>query len=123
MARVDINLSFSGTTEEVFNFYKSIFGGDFSHGGLSRYKEMPASKRGSPLTKKDKNLVMHVELPIFKNYLLMGADVLESMNRKLIMGNNVQISLEPDSMEETDRLFVALSAGGKVTMPLMDSFR
>ena len=84
---------------------------------------MPVEIRTSPLDKKDENLIMHVELPIFKDYLLMGADYLESMDRKLIVGNNVQVSLEPNSKEEVDRLFSALSAGGKVIMKPMDAFR
>ncbi len=123
MARVSVNLSFPRTAEEAFNFYKSIFGGEFSRGGISRYSAMPVEIRTSPLDKKDENLIMHVELPIFKDYLLMGADYLESMDRKLIVGNNVQVSLEPNSKEEVDRLFSALSAGGKVIMKPMDAFR
>ena len=123
MARVSINLWFLGITEEVFNFYRSIFGGEFSRWWIARFSEIPPMKWVPPVPEADKNLVMHVELPIFKDYLIMGADVTEAMGRKLVMGNNVSISLEPDSKEETDRLFKALSAGGKVTMELMDAFR
>jgi PhnB protein len=75
-----------------------------------------------PLAEKDKNLVMHIELPILGGHLLMGTDAPESMGFKLNFGNNVHISLEPDTRSETKRLFDALSRGGKITMELQDTF-
>jgi PhnB protein len=78
MAKMSINLSFPRKAEEAFNFYKSIFGGEFSRGGISRYKDMPMEARMAPLAKEDEELIMHVELPIFKDFLLMGADTPEN---------------------------------------------
>jgi PhnB protein len=71
---------------------------------------------------EDKNLVMHIELPILGGHILMGTDAPESMGFKLVIGNNVHISLQPDTRAETKRLFDSLSKGGKVTMELKDMF-
>ncbi|HLP41766.1 MAG TPA: VOC family protein, partial [Fibrobacteria bacterium] len=70
----------------------------------------------------DKRLVLHVSLPITGGHNLMGSDVAESMGKKLVQGNNVYINLEPDTRAEADRLFQALSGGGKVEMPLAEQF-
>jgi PhnB protein len=121
MARVNIYLNFPRNTEEAFNFYKSVFGGEFE-GRISRFSDVPAGDGMPPLAEQDKNLVMHVALPIFGSYLLMGTDAPETMGFNVNFGNNVYISLEPDSREQTKQLFDALSEGGKTTMPLQDMF-
>ena len=121
MARVSTYLNFSRNTEEAFNFYKSVFGGDFT-GGINRFKDIPAAPAQPPVPEADKNLVMHIELPIVGGHVLMGTDAPESMGFKVNFGNNVYINLEPDTRKETKRLFDALSAGGAVEMPLADMF-
>lgn len=121
MARVSTYLNFSRNTEEVFNFYKSVFGGEFN-GGIHRFSEIPPGDGVPPISDADKNLVMHVELPITGGHVLMGTDAPESFGFSVNIGNNVHINLEPDTKEETKRLFDALSAGGKVTMDLQDMF-
>ena len=120
MARVSIYLNFTNQTEEAFTFYKSVFGGSFT--SINRFSEVPPQKDAPPMKEEDKNLIMHIELPIMGSYVLMGTDAPESMRPKLIQGNNMSIMLEPDTREEVDRLFHALSAGGKVEMPLTDMF-
>jgi PhnB protein len=122
MARVNTYLNFSRNTEEAFNFYRSVFGGEFGGNGISRFSDIPPSDHAPVVAAEDKNLVMHVELPILGGHLLMGTDAPESMGFTVNVGNNVYISLEPDSKEETKKLFDALSAGGKVTMELADMF-
>jgi PhnB protein len=121
MAKVSTYLNFPRNTEEAFNFYKSIFGGEFL-GPIGRFSDIPPSKDMPPLAEADRNLVMHVSLPILGGYLLMGTDAPESMGFKVNFGNNVYINLEPDTREETKRLFNALSIGGKVEMELQDMF-
>jgi len=121
MARTSTYLNFPRQTEEAFNFYKSIFGGDFN-GGIHRFSEVPPQEGMPPLPEGDKNLVMHVELNITGGHALMGTDAPESMGFTVNMGNNVHISLEPDTKDETKRLFDVLSNGGKVTMELQDMF-
>lgn len=122
MARTSTYLNFVRNTEEAFNFYKDIFGGAFQGNGISRFRDIPPSDDMPPLADEDKDLVMHVELAITGGHLLMGTDAPESMGFKMNFGNNVHINLEPDTKEETKRLFDALSAGGNVTMELQDMF-
>ena len=121
MARTSTYLNFTDNTEAVFNFYKSIFGGEFV-GGVARFGDIPPQEGTPPLADGDKNLVMHIELVILGGHHLMGTDAPASMGFKVNVGNNVHINLEPDTKEEAMRLFTALSAGGKITMPLQDMF-
>jgi PhnB protein len=122
MAAVSTYLNFPCNTEEVFNFYKSIFGGEYTRGGIARFSDIPPSDGAPKIADEDKNLVMHIELPILGGHVLMGTDAPESMGFKVNYGNNVHINLEPDTKAETKRLFDALSAGGKITMDLQDMF-
>jgi PhnB protein len=121
MARVSTYLNFTRSTEEAFNFYKSVFKTEFS-GPIARFKDIPPDPSQPALADADKNLVMHVELPILGGHVLMGTDAPESMGFTLTPGNNMFLNLEPDSRGETDRLFKALSEGGKVDMPLQEMF-
>lgn len=121
MAAVSTYLNFTRNTEEAFNFYRSVFGGEFQ-GEIFRFKDIPPTENTPPLPEEDKNLVMHVALPILNGHFLMGTDAPESMGFKVTFGNNVYISLHPDSREETDRLFAALSEGGVVEQELQDMF-
>ncbi|HLP15625.1 MAG TPA: VOC family protein [Bacteroidota bacterium] len=122
MSRVSTYLNFSRNTEEVFKFYRSIFGGEFGGPGIARFGDFPPQQGAPPLAERDINLVMHIELPIIGGHVLMGTDAPESMGFRVDQGNNVHIMLEPDTREETKKLFTALSAGGKVTMDLQDMF-
>jgi PhnB protein len=123
MASVSTYLNFPRNTEEAFNFYKSVFGGEFFGNGIMRFSDVPASPGMPPTPAEDKNLVMHVELRILGGtHSLMGTDAPESMGFKLIMGNNVHINLQPDTRKETKQLFDKLSKGGVVTMELADMF-
>ena len=122
MARTSTYLNFSRNTEEAFNFYKSVFGGEFFGNRISRFSDIPPQEGMPPLAEEDKNLVMHIELPIVGGHMLMGTDAPESMGFSVNFGNNVHINLEPDTRAETKKLFDSLSAGGKVTMELQDMF-
>jgi PhnB protein len=121
MARVSTYLNFQGKTEEAFNFYRGVFRAEFSM-PIQRMGAAPAAPGMPVLSPAEKNLVMHVELPIVAGHVLMGTDALESMGHKVSFGNNLSINLEPDTRAETERLFNALRQGGTVTMPLADMF-
>lgn len=121
MARTSTYLNFPNHTEEAFNFYKSVFGGEFN-GGINRFKDIPADDNAPAMNDELKNMVMHVELPITGGHMLMGTDAPEQMGFKVNFGNNMYLNLEPDTREETKRLFDALSEGGKVEMELQDMF-
>src|SRR5919106_1535992 len=115
MTKLNPYLNFAGNTEEAFNFYKSVFGGEFS--SLVRFKDMPME--GVKIPKEDENKIMHISLPI-GNDMLMATDAPESMGFKVNFGNNSYISVHPDSKEEADRIFNALSAGGTIELPIPD---
>jgi PhnB protein len=117
MVTLNPYLNFPGNTEEAFNFYKSVFGGEFIT--LQRFKDTPEGDRASA---EDKDKIMHVSLPIGKGNILMATDAVDSMGHKLIPGNNFYLSLNTESEEETKKIFNTLSAGGKVTMPLDKTF-
>jgi PhnB protein len=121
VASVSTYLNFAGTTEEAFTFYKSVFGTEFDGNGIMRMGDVPAQDGQPETSDAEKNLVMHVTLPILGGHLLMGTDVPASMGA-VNQGNNVYISLRPDSRAEADRLFAALSEGGNPEMPMADQF-
>lgn len=122
MARTSIYLNFSGNTESAFNFYKSVFGGEFGNDGIARFGDMPAMDGVPPMSEEVKGMILHVELVITGGLVLMGTDAPEELGFTLVKGNNVSINLEPDTREEANRLFTALSDGGTVIQPLQDMF-
>lgn len=119
--RVSTYVNFPGTTEEAFGFYKSVFNTDYIN-GIQRFGEVPASPEHPPVNDNLKRMVLHVELPLLGGHVLMGTDAPKEMGFELTSGNNMHINLEPDSREETERIFNALSEGGKIDMPLQDMF-
>jgi PhnB protein len=121
VARTSTYLNFARSTEEAFNFYKSVFGTEFV-GGIARFGDIPAQEGQPPISDDDKLLVMNVQLPILGDHLLMGTDAPESMGFQLNQGNNVYICLDPDTRAEADRLFAALSDGGEVEMGMEEMF-
>jgi PhnB protein len=121
MAKVSIYLNFQGKTEEAFNFYKSVFKTEFS-APIMRMGDIPPQEGMKSLPDFDLKKVMHVALPILNGVEIMGTDTLESMGHKLIIGNNTTISLEPDTKEETERLFHLLSNGATEITPLDEQF-
>lgn len=116
MLKTHIYLNFAGTTEAAFEFYRSVFGGEFSH--LQRFGDTPMSEQ---IPESVHQKIMHIALDLGA-VTLMGTDALEVMGQQLVMGNNVHISLSPDSKAEAERIFTALSVGGKIEMPLQDTF-
>ena len=106
MARVNTYLNFPGNTEEAFNFYKSVFGTEFT--SLTRMKDMPRPEGAPALLESDANKIMNVQLPITNGHVLMATDALESLGHKVDVGNNVTISLDLDSAEEAERIYSKL---------------
>jgi PhnB protein len=115
MTKVNVYLNFAGNTEEAFNFYKSIFDGEFT--SVVRFKDVPME--GTEIPEEDQNKIMHIALPIDED-VLMASDAPESMGFKVNFGNNSYISVHPESKEEADRIFKALSEGGTIEMPIAD---
>jgi uncharacterized glyoxalase superfamily protein PhnB/uncharacterized protein YndB with AHSA1/START domain len=120
-ARVCTYLNFPGNTEEAFNFYKSVFQSDFVD-GIQRFDQVPSEPGRPELADHVKKMVLHVELPILGGHILMGTDAPKEMGFTVSPGNNMHIQLEPESREETERIFKSLAEGGKVSMELQDMF-
>lgn len=121
MSYTSTYLNFATETEEAFLFYKSVFGGEFEW-TIHRFGDVPAQEWTPPLAESDKNLIMHICLPILGEHKLMGTDAPPSMGFIVNQGNSVHISLHPDSREETEKLFNWLMEGGTIEMPLQDMF-
>lgn len=119
MASVNVYLTFNGNCREAFDFYKSVFGGEYQY--IGSFGEMPPVE-GQETSEEDKNKIMHVSLPISKETTLMGSDTSGEYVSHYKAGNNFSISINADSKEEADQLFNGLSAGGQVTMPMADTF-
>jgi PhnB protein len=110
MARVSTYLNFMGQTEAAFEFYRSLFGTDYV-GTVMRMGDVPSGPGMPELTEAERDMIMHIELPILGGHVIMGTDMLESMGHELRIGNNVTINLEPDTRDDADRLFAALAEG------------
>jgi len=117
MTKLNSYLNFQGKTEEAFNLYKSVFGGEFS--AIMRYKDVPDLPGKEKLSESDLNKVMHIALKIGDD-LLMATDMLEAFGQHLKTGNSPTLSLHTDSKQEADRLYKALSQGGQSHAPMRD---
>lgn len=116
MAKINPYLNFLGNTEEAFNFYKSVFGGEFS--SFVRFRD---TEHGANLPEEDKDKLMHVSLPI-GNTILMATDALESAGHNLRIGDNFSISITPENMDEANKIFDGLSAGATIEVPIQKMF-
>jgi PhnB protein len=109
-------LNFAGNAQQAFDFYRSVFGGDFS--SAVRFRDFPMD--GVAIAEEDRDKLMHIALPIGDDNVLMASDVLESLGQRLVQGNNVYVSVHPASREEADRIFKALADGAEIEMPIAD---
>jgi PhnB protein len=110
-------LNFPGNAEEAFNFYKSIFGGEFAM--IQRFKDTPEAGN---VAAADQNKLMHIALPIGKQNILMATDAIGPHGESLKIGNNFHLSVSTESKAEADKIFNGLSSGGKATMPMDQTF-
>lgn len=120
MATVNVYLTFDGNCREAFEFYKSVFGGDFQYVGT--FGEMPPQEGQPPMPEEMKSRIMHISLPISEETALMGSDTGGEWANDLKQGNNFSISVNATSTEEADRIFEALCEGGNITMPIEKTF-
>lgn len=120
MTTVNTYLTFDGNCEEAFNFYKSVFGGEFPYVG--RFGEMPPQEGMPPVSESAKDQIMHISLPISKETILLGSDTGGEWGANYKQGTNFSISINTDTTEEADRIFTQLSNGGHITMPMNKTF-
>ena len=116
MALINPHINFNGNAEEAFNFYKSVFGGEFAK--IMRFKDLASAE--FPVAENEANKIMHIALPIGKN-VLMANDVPEVLGRTNENENRSKIAISAESKDEADKLFNGLSAGGQIEMPIADS--
>ena len=116
MAQINPHINFNGNAEEAFTFYKSVFGGEFAM--IMRFKDIASAE--NPISETEANKIMHIALPIGKN-VLMGNDVPEIMGVVNENENRSKIAIGAESRQEADKLFIGLSAGGTIEMPISDS--
>lgn len=120
MAKINPYLHFLGNSEEAFNFYKSVFGGEFAT--FMRFGDMPAQEGCEEMSDSDKTKIMHVALPLSDGHVLMASDAIGEYASDAVIGNNVSLSISADSKEEADKVFNGLADGGAVTLPIADTF-
>jgi len=117
MALINPHINFNGNAEEAFEFYKSVFGGEFSK--VVRLKDLASAD--FQVAANDADKIMHIALPIGKNNRLIGNDVPEFLGRVDENENRSKISISAESKDEADHLFNGLSVGGSIEVPMNDS--
>lgn len=120
MASVHTYLTFNGNCEAAFNFYKSVFGGEFEY--IGKFKDMPPAEGQPPVSEADADKIMHVSLPIGNGSMLFGSDTSEGFGGNVTFGNNFSLSINAENKDEADKLFNGLSSGGYIKMPMADTF-
>lgn len=120
MTTVNVYLTFNGNCKEAFDFYKSVFGGEYPYVGT--FADMPLQDGMPPMTDEQKSKIMHISLPISKETILMGSDKGGGWAPDFKIGNNFSISVSTDTTDEADRIFNGLSEGGNITMALGQTF-
>ena len=119
MTTLNPYLAFKGNCEEAFNFYKSVFGGDFTY--IGRYKDVPQPDRQNFALEADEK-IMHVSLRISTETILMGCDTIEAYGQPIVQGNNFSLAITTDSRKKADQLFQGLSVEGQIKMPMNLTF-
>lgn len=117
MAAVNPYLSFNGNCEAAFNFYKDVFGGEFTY--LGRLKDKPTEQ---PIPDAEKEKIIHMSLPIGGGTILMGSDTSEIFGVTTKFGDNISLSVNTDSEQEAHRIFDQLSVDGNIIVPLEKAF-
>lgn len=114
MRSIDTYLNFAGDAMQAFEFYRSIFGGEFE--STFTYADFGGEQAG--FDKADAGRIAHISLRLTPNFILMGSDVPSHSATDFTVGSNSYININVESPEEGKRLFDALAAGGRVEHPL-----
>ncbi|MBC8046352.1 MAG: VOC family protein [Fimbriimonadaceae bacterium] len=120
MATANVYLNFNGNCEEAFNFYQTVFGGDFGY--IGRFKDMPAGEGGTKMSPEDGEKIMHISIRLSETSAIMGSDTGGEWAPNFKQGNNFSVSLTTESKDEADKLYNGLSNGGQATMPMAKTF-
>ena len=77
MASVSTYINTLGRTEEAFEFYRSVFGGEFLD--LVRFRDMDLGPASANLSEADRNAILHISLAILGGHVIEGTDAMASM--------------------------------------------
>lgn len=116
MANIQPYLIFNGNCEEAVKFYCSVFGGEIQFS--TRYKDMPKDS-GMDLPANWSEKILHL------NFLIRGEQLMASDSHpgsEMKSGNNIQLCVNYDKKTSMDDAFNKLAQGGKITMPLSNTF-
>jgi len=116
MKAANITLAFNGNAEEAFNFYKSVFGGEFIH--VQRMSDIPHPPQET--AEGDRNKILHMALPVGHS-VIAGMDV-PSGRPAVSFGSNFMVNLETESEAETKKIYDGLSQGAQISIPLDHQF-
>ena len=119
MKKANTYLNFDGNALEAFEFYRSVFGGEFT--GVLKMSDMIDVETAKRLTSEELNRIAHIALPIGKNDLLMGSDIIPSFGHTQKVGNNAYIHLETETLAETEQFFNLFSDRGEIEMKLSET--
>ena len=112
MKTLNVYLFFNGNCEEAMNYYKKCLGGEI-------VSVMSFGESNMPIPEEAKNRIMHAELKA-DNIYIMASD--GTPDKQVTIGDNYSLSINCTSEEEQENVFNKLVSGGKVTMPLQDTF-
>jgi PhnB protein len=104
-------LNFNGNTAEAMRFYQSVLGGDLN---IQTFGDA-----GVAQTDTQKNLTLHAALTS-DGITLFASDGRPDV--KVVVGDNVHLSLQGSDPANLTGYFNGLAAGGQVDMPLAKQF-
>lgn len=110
-------INFNGNAEEAFDFYKSVFGGEFTK--VIRFKDIASDE--FPVSEEDAEKIMNITLTMGSTHSLIGNDVPAFMGKVNENENRSKIHIDTESKEEAKKIFAGLSGGGQVEVPVDDS--
>lgn len=116
MPSINPYINFNGNAEQAFNFYRTVFGGEFSE--LKRFSAL--QNDSFVVTEEEANKIMHIALPIGST-LLLGNDVPAFMGRVNEKENRSKIAIITLSKEEAQQIYSDLSVNAEIEIPLEKS--
>jgi PhnB protein len=110
-------LFFGGNCREAFTRYEEIFGGELF---LMTMRDAPEQPGQEGISEEQMNMIIHAAIKFDNGALLMASD--DPMSDSFGPVQGMQVTYSTDDVDDAKRVFDALSEGGKVTQPLMETF-
>jgi PhnB protein len=109
-------LFFNGRAEEAFNFYTQAVGAEVTT--LMRFKDSPETSPTDMVPQRWSDKVMHANVRIGDTQVMAS----DGCSEEPLSFRGFSLSLAVSTVVEADRCFTALADGGKVDMPLSETF-